>query len=98
VCDPGVKINSVYYCDNTLKQGLLPDIRCLSNDDFPFQQDRAPAYRSRYSIAYLRSHVPEFTEPQNWPPNSQDLNPVDYSVWSIATDSVLYEGQQINKL
>ena len=25
--------------------------------------------------------MPEFTEPENWPPNSLDLNPVDYSVW-----------------
>jgi len=37
---------------------------------------------------YLRSHVPQFTKPENWPPNSPDLNPVDYSVWNIATDSV----------
>jgi len=22
-----------------------------------------------------------FTEPENWPPNSPDLNPMDYSVW-----------------
>jgi len=25
--------------------------------------------------------VPEFVEPENWPPNSSDLNPVDYSIW-----------------
>jgi len=25
-------------------------------------------------------HVPEFIELENWPPNSLDLNPVDYSV------------------
>jgi len=24
--------------------------------------------------------MPEFIELQNWPPNSPDLNPVDYSV------------------
>jgi len=41
----GAKINSVYYCDHILKKGLLPDIRHLSNDDFMFQQDGAPAHR-----------------------------------------------------
>jgi len=45
VCEPDVKINSVYYCDNIPEQGLLPYIRCLSNDDFPFQQDGAPTAR-----------------------------------------------------
>ena len=25
--------------------------------------------------------MPEFVEPENWPPNSLDLNPVDYSIW-----------------
>jgi len=48
-----------------LEQGILPDIRCLSKDDILFQQDGAPAYRSRYTVAYQRSHVPEFIEPEN---------------------------------
>ena len=31
--------------------------------------------------------MPEFIEPENWLPNSPDLNPVD-SVWSVAKDGV----------
>jgi len=85
---PGAKINSVYYCHNVLEQGLLPDIRCSSNDNFLFQQDGAPAHCSRHTVAYLCSHVPEFIEPENWLPNSPDLNPVDYSLWGVATDDV----------
>jgi len=50
----------------------------LSNDDFLFQQDGAPAHCSCHTVAYLRSHVPEFIEPEKWPPNSPDLNLVDY--------------------
>ena len=85
---PGAKINSVYYCENVLEQGLLPDISRISSNDFVFQQDGAPAHRSRYTVAYLRSHVPEFIEPENWPPNSPDLNPVDYSVWGALQQMV----------
>ena len=39
---PGAKINSVYYCENVLQQGLLPTIRRISNNDFVFKQDGAP--------------------------------------------------------
>ena len=79
---PGVKINSIYYCDNVLEQGLLPDIPRLSNDDFLFQQDEVPAHRSRHTAAYLRSNVAEFIEPKNWPP-------IDYMQFGgIAADGI----------
>jgi len=29
----------------------------------------------------VRLPVPEFVEPEKWPPNSPDLNPADYSIW-----------------
>jgi len=32
--------------------------------------------------------TPEFTLPLLWPANSSDLNPVDYSVWSILQEKV----------
>jgi len=34
---PGAKINGAYYCDHMRKQGLLLDVRGLSNDAFLFQ-------------------------------------------------------------
>jgi len=40
------------------------------------------AHRSHHTVAYLRSNVPEFIEPENWPPSSPDLNPANYSVWT----------------
>jgi len=33
---PGASINSGYYCENVLEQGLLPAIRRISNNDFVF--------------------------------------------------------------
>jgi hypothetical protein len=31
----------------------------------------------------LREECPDFISRDEWPPNSPDLNPLDYSVWSI---------------
>jgi len=38
--------------------------------------------------------VPEFVEPENWLPNSPDLNPVDYSVWK-ALQQLVYCNRRI---
>ena len=62
-----------------LKQ-TLPDI-CAISGDFIFQQDSAPAHRARETVALLQREVPAVIAPNLWPPNSPDLNPVDYKVW-----------------
>src|SRR6218665_4012116 len=56
----GAKVNSSYYCDTVLHQGLLLDIRAHSGDNFTFQQDGPRAHRSRKPIAFLAAHVPDF--------------------------------------
>src|SRR6218665_1082963 len=66
-------------------------MRLKSGNDFVFQQDGAPAHRSRHTVEFLNSKVPEFVEPHNWPPNSPDLNPVDYSIWSALQQRVYLE-------
>ena len=89
--DRGAKVNSTYYCDHVLGgNGLLRDIRRLSVNRFIFQQDGAPAHRSRQTVAFLRENAPEFIEPENCPPNSPDLNPVDYSIWG-ALQHLVYQ-------
>jgi len=78
---PGAKVNSIYYCDEVLAKGLLPVVRHLSGNDFTFQQDGAPSHWSKHTVPYLKANVPNFVQPSNWPPNSPDLNPVNYSIW-----------------
>ena len=85
--EPGVKISGKYYRDILLLQGLLPDIRELS-DYFIFQQDRASAHRARETVEQLSSATPDFISPTLWPPNSPDLNPVDYKIWSAMEERV----------
>jgi len=68
-----------------LRQGLLPEMRELS-DFFTFQQDSASAHRARPSVELLEKKVPDFISPS--PPNSPDLNPVDYKIWSLVQERV----------
>ena len=75
--------------------GLLLDFQKMSGNNFTFQQDGAPAHPSRQSVMFLRLHVPEFVEPENWPPNSPDFNPVDYSIWGGALQQFVYHRHRI---
>ena len=36
----------------------------------------------------LDQGTPDFIPPALWPPNSPDLNPVDYTVWSVLQERV----------
>lgn len=86
--DPGAKINGQYYRDVMLAQHLLPAMRHISGNMFVFQQDSAPAHRARETVEFLTRNTPSFIDPKMWPPNSPDLNPVDYSIWSIMEQRV----------
>lgn len=86
--EPGVKIDGKYYRETVLQEMLLPDIRRISGDFFTFQQDSAPAHRAHLTVELLQRETPDFISPDLWPPNSPDLNPVDYSIWGILQDRV----------
>ena len=84
--EPGVKVNGQCYREDLLMQKLLPDIRQLP-DFYMFQQDSAPAHRARETIELLTMET-KFIPPTLWPPNSPDLNPIDYKVWSVMQEKV----------
>jgi len=79
--DKGTKVGGAYYRDILLKFCLLPDIRRQTTESYVFQQDGAPSHRAKLTVEFLQRNVPNVIEPALWPPNSPDLNPVDYSVW-----------------
>ena len=60
---------------------LLPAIWQVSGDFFVFKQDSASAHRAHETIKLLQWETPAFISPDLWPPNSPDLNPVDYKIW-----------------
>ena len=75
------KINAKYYVNNLLP-GLIGDCQVLApNNNFIFQQDGAPAHTSRLAQEWLEQNTPDFIKKDEWPPNSPDLNPLDFHIW-----------------
>ena len=92
---PGAKINSQYYC-HTLLSAMLPEMNEIGENDYIFMQDGARAHTSKYSLQFLRDNTPELLEPEMWPPNSPDLNPMDYGIWGVMEAKMDFE--KINNL
>ena len=54
----------------------------LGDRPFIWQQESAPCHTSKKSQRWLGDHFCVLTTPDVWPPNSPDLNPMDFLVWS----------------
>ena len=86
--EPGMKVDSRYYREVLLKKQMLPIMRCIAGDTYVFQQDGAPAHRARETVQLLQQETPQFISPDLWPPNSPNLNPVDYRIWGWMQERV----------
>ena len=80
----GVKINALTYQQLVLE----PVVKDLSQtmfktQTFLFQQDGAPAHTAKTTQNWLSNEIPQFLSKEEWPPSSSDLNPLDFSMWSI---------------
>ena len=45
---------------------------------------------ARATVELLRQEMPSFLVPNLWPPNSPDLNPVDYEIWAVIRHRVYH--------
>ena len=48
---------------------------------YVFQQDSAPAHAAKKTQEWCRQNMHLTWTKEFWPPNSPDLNPLDYFVW-----------------
>ena len=62
---------------------MLPAIKHVAGDNFVFQQDSTPAHRVRDTVELVQRETADFISPELWPPNSPDLNPIDYKIFVI---------------
>lgn len=81
--DQGAKINAQYYKTEVLEKVLLPNVQSMYGSEyFCFQQDGAPSHTARVVQEWCTQNLADFLPKNEWPPNSPDLNPLDYFVWS----------------
>ncbi|HEX4849959.1 MAG TPA: helix-turn-helix domain-containing protein, partial [Puia sp.] len=86
---PRIRQNQQVYEEQILKPLRDEWMNALYPDgDMCFQQDSAPAHRAKKSQTFCREHFPDFIAANDWPSNSPDLNPLDYSIWSILKQKV----------
>ena len=66
-------------------------IRSLSwGKKFTIQQYEARCHTANSVTNYFNDNVPDYVRKENWPPNSCDLNLLDYTIWDIMK-KILYK-------
>jgi len=69
---------------------------CLTSEQYVvciLQKDGAPAHTARTTMDYLKKEHINFIESHMWPPNSHDINPVDYAIWGALQQRVYHQRQ-----
>jgi len=82
--DESTKMDSAYY---TLAVSF-PVLSTTALDCCPVDtSSRKPAHTARATQNWLQTNCPDFIAKGQWPPNSPDLNPLDYCVWEAMLEA-----------
>ena len=77
----GYRLTAAAYKD-VLVTKILPWVRKITrNENYVFQQDGTHTHTVKIVQEWLGSNM-NFWPKDFWPPQSPDLNPLDYSVWT----------------
>ena len=79
----GAKVNTKAYIETILTPALQAAKKHFKDKPFIFQQHGAPSHTSKKTQKWCQDHFPGFWSKEAWPPSSPDLNPMDFSVWSL---------------
>ena len=79
--EPGEKVDGAYYHEKLLAS-MIPEMdRLTGYQPYVFMQDGARSHTANETVRFLnQQRYLTLLQPNMWPPNSPDLNPVDYCV------------------
>ena len=82
IFEVGLKVNTKVYPD-VLKSMVFPWCNQVTDGrPWVWQQDSAPAHKSKETQVWLQKECYDFVPFSNWPLSSSNLNPLDFFVWS----------------
>jgi len=76
------KVNAKHYV-KTLLPGVIEEYKSLLTPGFIFQQDGVPARTAKLAQDWIATNCSEFIGKGEWPPNSTDVNLLEYHVWRV---------------
>ena len=79
ILDKGT-INHERYIEEVLPVALKYGNKVFG-DDWTYQQDGATSHTHKLTQQWCEDKFSSFLDQYHWPPNSPDLNPLDYSIW-----------------
>ena len=79
--EPGAKVSGAYYREKLLAS-MIPEMdRLTGYQPYVFMQDEARSHTANETVRFLnQQRYLTLLQPNMWPPNSSDLNSVDYCV------------------
>lgn len=83
VFDEGT-VDHARYIKEVLPVALKFGNKVFGND-WVFQQDGAKPHTHHLTQKWCADNFPSFIDKDHWPPNSPDLNPLDYCIWDELT-------------
>ncbi|CAF2133666.1 unnamed protein product, partial [Rotaria magnacalcarata] len=86
ILDEGT-VDHTVYIEKVLSVALKYGNQFFGSD-WVFQQDGAKPHSHHLSQKWCRDNFPTFIEKDRWPPNSPDLNPLDYSIWDQLVNNI----------
>ena len=90
IFEPGETLKNKNYIGVVLPHALSEGRRLLGNY-FIYQQDGATPHTHKDSQAWCARNFPRFIDSDTWPPNSTDLNGLDYYVWDAIGNNMHWD-------
>ena len=82
IFEVGLKVNTKVDLDVLKSVVIFWCNQLAGGRPWLWQQDSAPAHKSKETQAWFQKEGYDFVPFSHWPPSSPDLNPLDYFVWS----------------